>query len=63
MSTFTGFSRLYANKHHIQDVLASIALSFLSSYIFVHKKNNNINYSFNYDYENNGYFLNFSIKF
>lgn len=49
LSILTAFSRVYSQKHHIQDVIASIGLSFVSSYIFVRKKNDNINYSFNYN--------------
>ncbi len=63
MSAFTGFSRLYSNKHYIHDVLASIGLSFLTSYIFVHKKNDNINYSFNYDYDRKELFFKVNIDF
>lgn len=63
MSIFTGFSRLYANKHHAQDVLTSIVLSFLTSYVFVNKKNDKINYSFNYNYDRKEVFFGINAKF
>ena len=63
MAAFTGFSRVYAEKHYVHDVLAAIALSFLSSYIFVNKKNDNINYSFNYDLEKKGVYLGVNFNF
>lgn len=63
MSIFTGFSRLYADKHHLQDVLASVALSFLTSYIFVNKKNDKINYSFSYNSDRKEVFLGINVRF
>ncbi len=63
MSIFTGFSRLYADKHHLQDVLASVVLSFLTSYIFVNKKNDKINYSFSYNSDRKEVFLGINVRF
>ncbi|MDR1494899.1 MAG: phosphatase PAP2 family protein [Rickettsiales bacterium] len=49
LSAFTAFSRVYAEKHHVHDVLASVALSFVSSYIFVTRKNDRVICAVNFD--------------
>lgn len=63
LSIFTGFSRVYAQKHHIQDVIASIGLSFLSSWIFVKRKTNKTICYLNYEPERKNYVFNLSVVF
>ncbi|GHU26653.1 hypothetical protein FACS1894152_1710 [Bacilli bacterium] len=63
LAAFTAFSRVYANKHHLHDTLASIALSFVSSYIFVTGKNDRANYFLNYKPENRELSFNVSFSF
>ena len=40
LASFTGFSRIYANKHHLHDVLAGAAISSAMTWIFVSKRTN-----------------------
>ncbi|MDR3078657.1 MAG: phosphatase PAP2 family protein [Rickettsiales bacterium] len=49
LSLFTAFSRVYGDRHYLQDVLASMALSYLSGYIFVKKRSDLPSYSFGFD--------------
>jgi membrane-associated phospholipid phosphatase len=49
LSAFTAFSRVYARRHYTHDVLASVALSLISSYIFVTRRNSQTNYTLGLD--------------
>ncbi|MDR2077746.1 MAG: phosphatase PAP2 family protein [Rickettsiales bacterium] len=40
MATFTGYSRLHANKHYFHNVVAGALISSLYTWIFVDKKDN-----------------------
>ena len=63
MAAFVAFSRVYGDRHHFHDVLASAGLSFLSSYFLVRNKNSNKSYSLSYNPENKGLSFNFLYRF
>lgn len=63
MATFVAFSRVYGDRHHLHDVLASAGLSFLSSYFLVKNKNSNKTYSVSYNPENKELSFNFLYRF
>ena len=48
LASFTGYSRVYANKHYIEDVVIGASLAMLSSWYFTTPYNKK--YSFNVSY-------------
>ena len=48
LASFTGYSRIHANKHHIEDVMAGAGIAILSSWYFTSPYSKN--YSFNLYY-------------
>jgi membrane-associated phospholipid phosphatase len=63
-ASFVAFSRVQAGCHHLHDVLASAALSFLSSYLLVKNKNpSSPVYSLGYRPESGEMFFNLSWRF
>ncbi len=51
LASFTGYSRVYADKHHTEDVIAGAGLAIFNSWYFTSKYNKS--YSFNLYYNPN----------
>lgn len=62
LASFTGFSRVHANKHFVEDVFAGATLGILSSYIFT-KKLNRPSTSFYFDKKGKDFYVSYSYKF
>ncbi|MGY5354600.1 phosphatase PAP2 family protein [Wenyingzhuangia sp. IMCC45467] len=62
LASFTGFSRVYAKKHYVEDVLAGAAFGILSSYIFTDKLQQS-NTSFSFDKQGENFYLSYSYRF
>ena len=62
VAAFTGFSRVYAKKHYVEDVAVGAAFGILSSYIFT-KKLNNDQVSFSFGKKGKDYCLSYHYQF
>lgn len=62
VASYTGFSRVYAKKHYVEDVLAGAAFGILSSYLFTKKLEKN-HISFSFDKKGNDFYLGYSYQF
>ena len=49
LASFAGYSRIHANKHYIEDVIAGASIAILSSWYFTSPYNEK--YSFHLDYD------------
>ena len=62
VATYTGFSRVYAKKHFIEDVFAGALIGVVSSYVFT-KKLEKDNMSFSFDKKGKDFYLSYSYQF
>ncbi len=46
VAAYTGFSRVHAKKHFVEDVVVGAGIGILSSYLFTHKKKQTTSFAF-----------------
>lgn len=63
LASYTAYSRVHADKHFVEDVLAGAALGVVSSYLFTKKLNKNNSSSFVFNKSKEGYYLAYNIRF
>ncbi|NJB82499.1 phosphatase PAP2 family protein [Wenyingzhuangia aestuarii] len=62
VAAYTGFSRVYADKHFVEDVAVGAVLGVLSSYIFTRKRTVNTT-SFSFDKKGKDFYVRYSYQF
>lgn len=62
VASYTGYSRVYAQKHFVEDVVAGAALGVLSSFIFT-KKQKDSKSVFTFSKSKEGYYVSYYLKF
>ncbi|NIJ44673.1 membrane-associated phospholipid phosphatase [Wenyingzhuangia heitensis] len=62
IAAYTGFSRVYADKHFVEDVAVGAVIGIISSYIFTKKRSLNTT-SFSFDKQGKDFYLSYSYQF
>ncbi|MGY6648431.1 phosphatase PAP2 family protein [Wenyingzhuangia sp. IMCC45574] len=63
VASYTGFSRVYSDKHFIEDTLVGASIGIVSSYLFTRKKDKNSTTIFSFQKIDNGLLFSYNYRF